>query len=236
MGNFKETEKRRLSQFKIYHDSFSDQAKVDGQYRGITRPFCLPREFSEENLFPEIRDLAVERFKISSIKWHDGVGSKPSNHLCDSQVSCVNFLMPFYNKPESLAELLAPHFPNMSYMMPIENEWFISFEWIGEENYLQERTPQSGKRTRGANCTSTDAAVMFMRSDHKQQIVLIEWKYTESYGSNPLAVSKSGTDRLSIYQPIFSDENCPLDKSILPGFESLFYEPFYQLMRQQFLA
>src|SRR5690606_12946827 len=30
--------------------------------------------------------------------------------------------------------------------------------------------------------------------------------------------------------------DCPINKSRLPSFESLFYEPFYQLMRQQFLA
>jgi hypothetical protein len=30
--------------------------------------------------------------------------------------------------------------------------------------------------------------------------------------------------------------DCPLKKDLLPSFDSLFYEPFYQLMRQQFLA
>ena len=77
---------------------------------------------------------------------------------------------------------------------------------------------------------------MFERVDGKRQIVLIEWKYTESYSTASLKVAKSGTDRTVTYEDMFRADDCPLDKSLLPSFESLFYEPFYQFMRQQFLA
>jgi hypothetical protein len=122
-------------------------------------------------------------------------------------------------------------------MLPMEYQGnYVAFEWIGLENYLHERVPKGGVRTRGANFTSADAAVMFERTDGTSQIVLIEWKYTESYSSQSKEIAESGTDRRQIYAPIYEREDCPLDKSIIPNYGSLFYEPFYQLMRQQFLA
>lgn len=59
-------------------------------------------------------------------------------------------------------------------MLPVENRQYVAFEWIGQENYLGERISRNGRRTRGANFTSADAAVLFERSDKKRQMVLIE--------------------------------------------------------------
>ena len=187
-------------------------------------------------MFPEIRQAALAYFASHGIKWHDGQNGKPSNHLCDSQVCCVNFLFAFSDKPDALASVLRPVFPDIRTMLPVENGQYVAFEWIGEENYLGEKISRNGKRTRGANFTSADAIVMFERIDGKRQIVLIEWKYTESYGGASLKIAKSGTDRTSIYRPLFRRDDCPINKELLPTFEALFYEPFYQLMRQQFLA
>ena len=72
--------------------------------------------------------------------------------------------------------------------------------------------------------------------DGKRQMVLIEWKYTESYGGTSLKIAKSGTDRTEIYKPLFTNDDSTLNKDLLPSFDSLFFEPFYQFMRQQFLA
>ena len=174
-------------------------------------------------------------FARNQVKWHDGQGGNPSNHLCDSQVCCVNFLFPFYNQPEALAALLGGRF-EIAEMLPIEDGQYVAFEWIGAENYLGEKITRNGKRTRGANFTSADVAVMFRRPDGRKQIVLIEWKYTESYSSTWLRYARSGTDRTTIYQHLYDAEDCPLDKTKIRSFEHLFYEPFYQFMRQQFLA
>jgi hypothetical protein len=51
-----------------------------------------------------------------------------------------------------------------------------------------------------------------------------------------LHTAKSGKDRRKIYQHLFDADDCPIDKSILPSYDDLFYEPFYQFMRQTFLA
>lgn len=236
MGKFLEAERRRQARFKANSSYFSETARLDGVYKGKPRPFCLPLECAEENLFSAIRQTAPAYFAAQAIKWHDGRNGNPSNHLCDSQVCCVNFLFPFADKPRALAKILWPIFSDLREMLPVEGEQFVAFEWIGQENYLGERISRSGKRTRGANFTSADAAVLFKRNDGKRQMVLIEWKYTESYSKASLKVARSGTDRTEIYMPLYLQDDCPLNKKLLPSFESLFYEPFYQLMRQQFLA
>lgn len=236
MGKFLESEKPKQADFKAAAPYFSESARSNGDYKGRSRPFCLPIAHAEQNLVLEIRETALSYFADHNIKWHDGQNGKPSNHLCDSQVCCVNFLFPFANRPAELALVFQPLFPELDHMLPVESGLFVSFEWIGQRNYLGEKISRNGQRTRGANFTSTDAIVLFERRDKKRQVVLIEWKYTESYGGTNLKFSKSHTDRTEIYGHLFEDTSCPLNKDLLPDFDSLFFEPFYQLMRQQFLA
>lgn len=236
MGKFLESEKPKQVQFKNLSATISEQAKAEGIFKGKPRPFCLPPEYAEENLYPPIRQAAMAFFANHNVGWHQGQDGKPSNHLCSSQVACINFLFPFADKPEELANLLRPIFPQLDHMIPVEDGLYVSFEWIGEDNYLGERASKNGNRTRGANFTSTDAIVMFEDRHNKRQVVLIEWKYTESYGGNYLGFSTSGTDRRKIYQHLFDDVACIVDMDLLPSMDVLFYEPFYQFMRQQFLA
>lgn len=237
MDSFLEQEKERQTRFKQTSPHFSDDARQDGIYKKRPRPFCLPKDYACENLFAQIRENALTYFDSYQIRWHNGDKITPSNHLCDSQVCCVNFLFPFMDKPQALAELLRPLFPAFHEAQPIEAPHsYLAFEWIGKQNYLGETTTCGGRRTRGAYITSADAMVMFRHSDDTQQIVLIEWKYTESYDDRPLRYSRSGTDRIAIYTPLYERNDCPLDKSLIPTFDTLFYEPFYQLMRQQLLA
>jgi len=236
MGKFLDTEKNNQVLFKKSSPSLSTEARFDGVYKEKPRPFCLPLDCAMENLHPAIRENAVNFFAAHKIKWHDGQNGNPSNHLCDSQVCCVNFLFPFADQPLALKELLRTIFPGIDEMLPVEDGKFVSFEWIGERNYLGEKISRNGKRSRGANFTSTDAIVRFKDLNAKIHVVLIEWKYTESYSPVCLTVAKSGTNRVAIYQPLFDAVNCPIDKSKVPGFETLFFEPFYQFMRQQLLA
>ncbi|MEP7136421.1 MAG: hypothetical protein ABI904_15940 [Chloroflexota bacterium] len=236
MGKFLESEKLKQTQFKVSSPYFSGTARSEGIYNGKPRSFCLPTESAEQNLAPEIRETALLHFAENNIKWHNGQNEKPSNHLCSSQVCCINFLFPFADKPNELAQVFKLVYPEIEQMLRVESGRYVSFEWIGRENYLGEKISRNGQRTRGALCTSADAIVMFKRKDKKRQVVLIEWKYTESYGGNSLKNAKSGTDRTKIYRHLFDKADCPINKDMLPSFDSLFYEPFYQFMRQQFLA
>lgn len=236
MGKFLQAEKAKQAVFKADSGFVSAAARAQGEYKKRFYNFCLPRSCADENLFDGIRAAAINYFAKNKISWHDGHSKSPSNHLCDSQVCCVNFLYPFANKPDALAELLRPVFGDIRQMLPMEGRHYVAFEWIGEQDYLGESRGRKGKRTRGANFTSADAAVKFMRKDGKTQIVLIEWKYTESYPASSIKISKNRTDRSKRYAPLFEHKDCPVNKKLLPGYDALFYEPFYQFFRQQLLA
>ncbi len=129
-------EKVRQMAFKADSPTVSEAARVDGIYRGRARPFCLPRDYAMENLYPGIRASAPPHFARHGIKWHDGRDGNPSNHLCDSQVCCVNFLFPFADQPRALGELLRPFYPALRKTVPIEDGNYVAHEWIGEHNYL----------------------------------------------------------------------------------------------------
>jgi hypothetical protein len=109
------------------------------------------------------------------------------------------------------------------------DEGFIAYEWIGLDAYLGE----PGARKRGAMVTSIDAMIVGVRSSGQRVLVVIEWKYLESYTGASTLYSRRGTARMPIYQPLLDDPACP----ITPGEpEALFVDPFDQLMRQTLLA
>ena len=228
MEKFLEAEKKRQVILKNSSPYFSEPARRDGLYGKREYTHFLPETCIEEDLYSEIRHSAAQYFADFEIRWHN-----QRANLCSSQVCCVNFLEPFAARPDALKSLLLPLYPTIKHLLPMEDNRFMAFEWIGHENYLGEK---GGKRTRGANFTSADAAVMFERNDGTRQIVLIEWKYTKSYSSQSKEISPSGTDRKQIYAHLYQRSDCPLDNNVLPNYASLFYDPFDQLMRQQLLA
>ena len=75
MGKFLEAEKPVQTKFKYESPYFSASARKDGVYKKKPRPFCIPRENAEENLFQEIRQAALIYFEQQGIKWHDGQDS-----------------------------------------------------------------------------------------------------------------------------------------------------------------
>ena len=195
--------------------------------------YRLPPENRLSNLNPAIRDLAARYFDDNAIAWHQHAA-----HGLSSQVCCLNFLMPLATRPDMLARLvqsaLGGDLPEMLEVEkgPDGEAWFVGFEWVGSENYLNE-WPPTGKPKRGANVTSADAVLRFRQSG-KVETLLVEWKYTETYGSPPHA--KSEPERLRRYQAIAFTPFGPIrsDAGLKPT--ELFWEPFYQLFRQQMLA
>jgi hypothetical protein len=237
MGRFLENEKRRLAAWKQETAYLSEKARSPGMFRGKMRDFCLPLGCAEENLYSGSRLAALEYFAAYGVKWHQGQKGKCSNHLCDSMVSCINFLFPFARKPEALAALLRPVFPSLKQMLPLEDSGlWIAFEWVGLENYLGEVVRGDRERTRGAIFTSADAAIRFEDDAGRVQMALIEWKYTESYPRSSRARGSSGERRQEIYRGFFDAADGPIDAARVPDYRDLFYEPFYQMMRQQLLA
>jgi hypothetical protein len=243
---FKDREKRRLGPLK--HRLFSERACRNGVYDKARREFCLHEDSSAENLEAGIRDAALAYFEDRAIGWHDGKGSGPSNHLCCSQSSCVNFWFPFVQAPDRLGAVLQGLGYDVEEMLAIDGDCplrdgsrpFVAFEWIGERNYLGELrgggvAPDDG-RTRGARFTSLDFCIRFRRSDGRTQVVAGEWKYTEHYTKGVgKRYSGSKTDRLDrIYREHLVKPDCQIVGDV--PFESLFFDPFDQLMRQQLLC
>jgi hypothetical protein len=116
-------------------------------------------------------------------------------------------------------------------VIPIEGGW-LAYEWIGQKSYLAER--RWSKDSRGEYVTSLDALMPIRLEDAAVQLLVIEWKYTESYPPDESqATSDSGTSRVEIYRPLLERSDCPIK---LAEHERLFYDPFLQLMRQTLLA
>jgi hypothetical protein len=117
-------------------------------------------------------------------------------------------------------------------VLQIEPGRYLTFEYIGPTDYFGECP--GGTRTRGAHCTSVDAAFLHRAVDGVVELVLVEWKYTESYRPRKPDPKKDAV-RFGRYGGAFADPDGPVRSDVL-SFEHVLDEPFYQLVRQQILA
>lgn len=223
-----DAEQRRLQGNWFSENLAADQGYAGALYR--VDPACR-----ELNLAPSIRVAAERLFSAEpAIQWH-----RHANHGLSSQVCCVNFLLPFADKPELLRRWVE-HVTGsqVSEILPIEPDragrpWFVTFEWIGDTDYLNEGR-KGALRKRGANATAADAAIFYRDAEGRQHLLLIEWKYTEQYGQ-PLTPAGNATRRQR-YEHIFRQPNGPIRAEAKAALDDFFYEPFYQMLRQQMLA
>ena len=243
MPTFRDREKDKYCDLEFKKALFSQDARANGTYKGHGYCFCLADSYSAENLHQSLRHGAIKYFSSRNIQWHDGKDSRmlPSNHLCCSQSCCVNFLFPMQSNDKLLANVFKNVYPELETPLPMvqgdicetSEHPYLSFEWIGLDDYLSETRRKPGKRTRGANYTSADFAFRFQRTDGQIQIVLGEWKYTEYYGYQDKGTNQV---RLSNYTESFNRSPGVFVRKNPELYRSLFFEPFYQLMRLQLLA
>lgn len=189
--------------------------------------FCLPPELAAHTLLPDIRERALDLFAELQIPWHAGTPAGPSNHLLSSQVQCVNALTAMVDDPARIQEVFG-----VSEVLQIEPGRYLTFEYIGPRDYFGEAP--SGERIRGAHCTSVDAAFLHRLGDGTTELVLVEWKYTESYRPRKPDARKDAV-RFGRYGEALADSSGPVRLDLL-AFQHLLDEPFYQLVRQQLLA
>ena len=214
-------------------DFFARSLPDQGRHEDV--PYRLAREQFAYNLAPSIRDAGPAYFlrPDGAIAWH-----QHANHALSSQVCCLNFLMPLATQRELLGHVIghalgiAP--PKMLRVEdgPDGDPWFVGFEWIGRADYLNEGG-KTGARTRGANATSADAVVRF-EHEGRTETLLIEWKYTETYGA-PID-PKGNETRTKRYRDLAFAPDGPIRTDLGVSLDDFFYEPFYQLIRQQMLA
>jgi len=215
--NFLSGEKKLQTAWKLTSKALPRGARKPGLYRNKMYPFCLPLQYGAYNLFQDIRDDAIRTFKKHNIVWHSSaLPGLPSNHLCSSQVFAVNSFFPFINRPDALADALRPFFPDIGKMLPVEDNRYIAFEWIGEINYLKEEPQVGERRQRGAGNTSVDAMMMYESTDGKTVMLLIEVKYSESYGVCYKRFRSDGSDRFEHYGEFFYSPYTPINL-VQPG-------------------
>lgn len=204
----------------------------------------VPQAFAR-NLAPQCREAIVQHFAgtrsdpQSEIAWHRDAGNALS-----SQVACINFLGPLMADPGLLSLVVGAALgcppPQMLPVAPSGTNsgspgGLVDFEWTGRADHLGE-WPKSGRPVRGAHVTSADAVVRFATEDGPCT-VLIEWKYTERYGQ-PLADNPRGGNhtRRARYGGRLIAPDGPLRADLGVTIDDLFWEPFYQMARQQMLA
>lgn len=179
------------------------------------------------NLFEPIREECVEYFKDNKIIWWN-TRTHPSGHLLASQISCLNHLFSLRNDQSAATKLLKAIDNEFDEALFLD-EGYIEFEKVGKKNLGNEKA-----LTRGEMCTSIDA-MMLGKKRNKIVLVLIEWKFTEAYDNEPecILLKKNGPAIWNQHIDLIKEVDSPLN---IKTPESLYFEPFYQLMRQTFLG
>lgn len=202
------------------------------------RTFQFLPEYKSYNLYPPHRESIVELFEhadpLQKIQWHRYAG-----HGCSSQTCCLNFLYPLAQDLDLLAKWVEYVIggPQVT-ILPIEERHglprYIAFEWFPPTDYLNES--KGGVKSRGAHSTSVDAAIKYQVGS-QIRLLLIEWKYTESYANVRASDSLKGdTTRNQRYHNLWRRPHGPLNQQLALQLSDFYLEPWYQLLRQQMLA
>jgi hypothetical protein len=216
--SYREDERKRA--IEIRDEMFRDPGA--GIFSKIEREFVL--QDPRLNLWAGIRDDAISYFSRNSITWWMGdEKTEPTGHLLSSQVACINHLYFARQRKDVATAILRNVSDKIEEAMKIEGG-YVEFEAIGRENYLGEKS-----HTRGANCTSVDAIMVGAKKGGANILILVEWKYTEEYRED----NKYNPERYKVYNKLLEEKDCPIDTE---DCKSLYYEPFYQLMRQTLLG
>lgn len=198
-------------------------------------PYRLHAGRRDLNVAPSVRSSVAAYFgEPRNITWHTH-----ADHGLSSQVCCLNFLAPLATQPALLARVIGAALGiTPPTMLPIEDgpegaPWFVGFEWPGRADYLGEWPANASNGPRGQNATNADAVVRF-KADGRTETLLIEWKYTEEYGA-PIRAEGNATRKARYADKMFAPAG-PIRNDLDLSLEDFFWEPFYQLLRQQMLA
>jgi hypothetical protein len=202
-------------------------------------------ENPELNIWKNIRNDVLEYFKN---KWwkidekdkinYEGLSEKelstdfPTGNMLSSQISCVNHLF-FLRKNKYFVSTVLQKIDPRIIDVEIVDDGYIGFEKMGgkkDNNPLKEKSPN---RKEGSKSTSIDALMVGKKQGGKNILVLIEWKYTEKY-ENQECKYRSENDYHKNYIDLLQDKYCPI--KIPENIMDLFFDPYYQLMRQTLLG
>lgn len=224
--SYRESEREKVVRIR---DSFFNDPGY-GVFEGDKQEFVLID--AEKNLWHKIRKDAIEYFISNNIVWWPG-SSKPTGHMLSSQVSCANHLFFLREDKDTVLKILKGLNQDFVDVCSDFDNGYIGFEVVSKGSYLGE-VPVGQKQTRGANCTSVDAMMTGVLKNGKKIQIFIEWKYTEYYTRTCMADGNPGITRKSRYNHLITDPDSPIKCTV--DLDNLYYEPFYQIMRQTLLA
>ena len=195
-------------------------------------PYSFVLKTRLNNLYAPIRFKALEYFANNNISWWGG--RWPTNHTLSSQIACLNHLFPFRHDKEAVLAIAKCIDKNVSDVLILisdeEHQGYIQFEAVSMIDRLNEMKGQ--QPTRGSHCTSIDALIVGKLTNGDNLLIVIEWKYTESYGNENKAKGDKGEERKKRYTDLINKSN-----QLIADSRDIYYiEPFYQLMRQTLWA
>lgn len=191
----------------------------------------------KDNLYNEMPE-AISYFWENRIPWWNAENPSsrtPSTDMLSSQMQCVNYLFPLYRDKKAalqLAQLFDSSIDDvLPPILPCYGEQYIDFGFV----YNNIRLLNEGVKNtlRGGVWTSADACIMARRGE-KKILILIEWKYAESY-CDSFENSVESTLLRSRYNALMKQSE-QLVEFPAPEYGYYYYEPFYKLMRQTLLA
>ena len=238
-NEYREIEKQKNIDFKR---DFLKVVDKPVKWKGHILHYFL--EDSSLNLLESIRKETLDYFKG---KWwkiseedlvnYEGLSDKelsdnyPTGNMLSSQVSCVNHLFPLRGEQDLVTALLH-NIDNRIIKAEKVDDGYIGFEKMGgkDKNPLNEKSPE---RREGSKSTSIDALMVGKKCDGKSILVLIEWKYTEPYENQKCKFFPNYEPHQGYIQLLHAEDS-PIKS---PNADmDLFYDPYYQLMRQTLLG
>lgn len=165
---------RQIEQEQLQWRDSNIACKEHGVQNGVARPWILPKELWEVNLWPGIRggsDNSLPHYLAENgVDKHDGV-----HNLKSSWVLCANLYFPFKRDKGMLAGFLKAKV--CEYVATVE---VVDLEFA-EESPLDPVTllGEPGSEKKGRNQTSPDVAFTVGTVDGGKGLILTENKYTE---------------------------------------------------------
>jgi len=169
----------KMESAAVRHKETDLGVRTCGKWQGAEYRHILPPELWDLNLWEPIRDSATAHFREEGISWHN-----QRHNLLSSQVQCVNVFFPLRDAQELLGPVLVNYLPRLARVGRMH------FECIGNKNYLNE------PGTRGRMRTSADVALEWYDAHNSKNLLLLEYKFTETaFGGCSGAKSPGNKDK-----------------------------------------
>lgn len=139
-----------------------------GLHKGVPADFLFPEDRWTDNIVSDFRDAVAAHLERLGIARHEYL-----HHVSSSQAFALNLAAPFFESPRALTPVLVGLLPP-ALAETVEEVVRVEAEVDGgPANYFREIG------TRGANRTSADLGVWWRDRNGRENLVLVEVKFTE---------------------------------------------------------